>query len=46
LLSAGCSLAQGYHYGRPVNADATTALLLHGKIDPANMLGETTRPAA
>jgi EAL domain-containing protein (putative c-di-GMP-specific phosphodiesterase class I) len=38
LWSAGCNYAQGYHYSRPVDANAATALLLQGRIDPAQEL--------
>ncbi len=35
LLAAGCENAQGYHYSRPVDAEAAAALLRQGKISPA-----------
>lgn len=35
LLAAGCENAQGYHYSRPVSADAATHLLRQGTISPA-----------
>jgi diguanylate cyclase (GGDEF)-like protein len=35
LWSAGCKQAQGYHYGRPVDANTATALLLEARIGPA-----------
>jgi diguanylate cyclase (GGDEF)-like protein len=35
LLAAGCGNAQGYHYSRPVNAEAAAALLRKGTISPA-----------
>jgi hypothetical protein len=38
LWSAGCNQAQGYHYSRPVDANAATALLLRGRIGPAKDL--------
>ncbi|HEX2655329.1 MAG TPA: EAL domain-containing protein [Xanthobacteraceae bacterium] len=33
LTSAGCELAQGYYFSRPVEAERTTALLRKGRID-------------
>ena len=38
LRSAGCNQAQGYHYGRPVDANAATALLQRGQLGPAKEL--------
>ena len=35
LLAAGCENAQGYHYSRPVSAEAATLLLRQGNISPA-----------
>jgi diguanylate cyclase (GGDEF)-like protein len=47
LLSAGCTHAQGYLYSRPIDANATTALLLQGRISPTKRLPQVINlPAA
>jgi diguanylate cyclase (GGDEF)-like protein len=46
LLSAGCALAQGYYFSRPVNAARTTELLRQGKIKRAKSFSVVEAKAA
>ncbi len=35
LIAAGCTALQGYHFGRPVQASETEALLEAGRLEPS-----------
>jgi len=42
LLAAGCEQGQGFYFGKPVDAQQTTALLRAGRIKPARALRVVT----
>ena len=37
LIAAGCTALQGYHFGRPVQASETEALLEAGRLEPSSV---------
>jgi len=45
LAACGCDLAQGFHLGRPVDADATRRLLMASKHAPSAAHGADQAPA-
>jgi EAL domain-containing protein (putative c-di-GMP-specific phosphodiesterase class I) len=46
LISAGCEIAQGSYYSRPVSAERMTELLRRREIDPARKSGQIAIQAA